>query len=56
MDIREMLEKCKPFAPVVSAAVVAAGLRDESVCGGYTGAGGRSTGGKDQHGRRNKRG
>lgn len=24
MDIREMLEKCKPFAPVVSAAVVAA--------------------------------
>ena len=22
MDIREMLEKCKPFAPVVSAAVV----------------------------------
>lgn len=23
MDIREMLEKCKPFAPVVSAAVVA---------------------------------
>ena len=24
MDIREMIEKCKPFAPVVSAAVVAA--------------------------------
>ena len=24
MDIREMLEKCKPFAPVVSAVVVAA--------------------------------
>ena len=24
MDIREIIEKCKPFAPVVSAAVVAA--------------------------------
>ena len=52
MDIREMLEKCKPFAPVVSAAVVAACVagslygykvpvyENESVCGGYTGAGG----------------
>lgn len=68
MDIREMIEKCKPFAPVVSAAVVAACVAGslygyeapvyemKAVCGGYTGAGGRSTGGKDQHGRRNKRG
>lgn len=24
MDIREVIEKCKPFAPVLSAAVVAA--------------------------------